>query len=57
MGASRLRVTEYLALLEHEHLIVRDGRQLIVRRGRLETFLAQTHSSAGDRKLEEILTS
>jgi CRP/FNR family transcriptional regulator len=57
VGASRPRVTEYLALLEREHLIVRDGRQLIVRRDRLETFLAKRHSSASDRKLEETLTS
>ena len=40
VGASRPRVTEYLALFEREHLIVRDGRQLIVRRDRLESFLA-----------------
>jgi len=46
VGASRPRVTEYLALFEREHLIVRDGRQLIVRRDRLENFLAQRHSSA-----------
>jgi CRP/FNR family transcriptional regulator len=57
VGASRPRVTEYLALLERENLIVRDGRQLIVRRDRLETFLAKRHSSASDRKLEETLTS
>jgi CRP-like cAMP-binding protein len=40
-GASRPRVTEYLSAFERKHLIVRDGRQLIVRRDRLETFLAQ----------------
>jgi CRP-like cAMP-binding protein len=57
VGASRPRVTEYLALLEREHLILRDGRQLIVRRDRLETFLAKRHSSASDLKLEETLTS
>jgi CRP/FNR family transcriptional regulator len=57
VGASRPRVTEYLALLEREHLIVRDGRQLIVRRDRLETFLAKRHSSASDLKLEETLMS
>ena len=41
VGASRPRVTEYLTSFEHKHLIVRDGRQLIVRRDRLESFLAQ----------------
>ncbi len=41
VGASRPRVTEYLAGFERKHLIVRDGRQLIVRRDRLESFLAQ----------------
>src|SRR5216683_7148096 len=43
VGASRPRVTEYLALLERDHMIIRDGRQLIVRRDRLESFLAHTH--------------
>ena len=46
VGASRPRVTEYLTSFEHKHLIVRDGRQLIVRRDRLERFLAQIHLSA-----------
>jgi hypothetical protein len=46
VGASRPRVTEYLALLEREHLIKRDGRQLIVRPDRLESFLAQGQSLA-----------
>ena len=41
VGASRPRVTEYLASFERRHLIVRDGRQLIVHRDRLESFLAQ----------------
>jgi CRP-like cAMP-binding protein len=45
VGASRPRVTEYLTNFERQHLIVRDGRQLIVRRNRLEKFLAQTQSS------------
>ena len=43
VGASRPRVTEYLTIFEHKHLIVRDGRQLIVRRDRLESFLAEGH--------------
>src|SRR5258707_6878637 len=52
VGASRPRVTEYLALLERDHMIIREGRQLIVRRERLESFLAQGHSSANLRNLE-----
>jgi len=52
VGASRPRVTEYLALFERQHLIVRDGRQLIVRRDRLESFLAHTHASARRREFE-----
>ena len=44
VGATRPRVTEYLASFERNHLIVRDGRQLIVNRDRLEKFLAQGHS-------------
>jgi CRP/FNR family transcriptional regulator, cyclic AMP receptor protein len=46
VGASRPRVTEYLASFERKHLIARDGRQLIVRRNRLGDFLAQRHASA-----------
>src|SRR5580704_1249171 len=41
VGASRPRVTEYLMQFERENLIVRDGRQLVLRRDRLEKFLAQ----------------
>jgi CRP-like cAMP-binding protein len=52
VGASRPRVTEYLALFEREHMIVRDGRQLIIKRDRLESFLAQRHSSASRREVE-----
>jgi CRP-like cAMP-binding protein len=55
VGASRPRVTEYLALFEREHLIVRDGRQLIVNRGRLERFLVQRHSSEGRHDFEDSL--
>jgi CRP-like cAMP-binding protein len=51
VGASRPRITEYLALLEREHLIIRDGRQLIVRRDRLESFLAQRHSTASGARI------
>jgi CRP-like cAMP-binding protein len=46
VGASRPRVTEYLASFERKHLIARDGRQLIVKRNRLGDFLAQRHASA-----------
>jgi CRP-like cAMP-binding protein len=57
VGATRPRVTEYLASFERKHLMVRDGRQLIIRRDRLETFLAHRHSSASASKLEERLVS
>ncbi len=40
VGASRPRVTEYLTSFERRRLIVRDRGQLIVRRDRLESFLA-----------------
>jgi CRP-like cAMP-binding protein len=46
VGASRPRVTEYLLSFEQKQLIVRDGRQLIVRSDRLEKFLAPRHSLA-----------
>lgn len=57
VGASRPRVTELLALLEHEQLMVRDGRQLIVRRDRLESFLLQGPSSASGREFRNALAS
>jgi CRP-like cAMP-binding protein len=46
VGASRPRVTEYLASFERKNLIARDGRQMIVKRNRLEAFLEQKHSLA-----------
>ena len=46
VGASRPRVTEYLTGFERKRLTKRDGRQLIVRRDRLESLLAQKHSTA-----------
>jgi CRP-like cAMP-binding protein len=46
VGASRPRVTEYLASFERKRLIVREGRELIVRCDRLERRLAQKYSSA-----------
>ena len=43
VGATRPRFTvEYLAQLEREHMIVRDGRQVIVQVRRLENFLLRT---------------
>ena len=57
VGATRPRVTEYLALFQRKHLIVRDGRHLIVRRARLESFLAQRHSSARRLELAATLAS
>ena len=57
VGATRPRVTEYLALFQRKHLIVRDGRHLIVRRDRLESFLAQRHSSARRLELAATLAS
>lgn len=48
VSASRPRVTEFLIQFERDHLIIRDQRHLIVRRDRLENFLAQTHSETND---------
>lgn len=55
VGASRPRVTEYLSAFERKHLIVRDGRRFIVRRDRLERFLAQRHPSQKRRGLRDLL--
>jgi len=41
VGASRPRVTEYLSSFERKRLIVRDGRQLIVKPEKLQNFLAR----------------
>jgi CRP/FNR family transcriptional regulator len=57
VGASRPRVTEYLISFEHKHLIVRDGRQLIVRRDRLESFLTQRNSPVSPRELGDPLAA
>ncbi|MGA7869474.1 MAG: Crp/Fnr family transcriptional regulator [Candidatus Binatus sp.] len=48
VGASRPRITEHLNLFERKHLIWRSGRQLVVNRDRVETFLGQTHIAASD---------
>ena len=50
VGASRPRVTEYLNSFERQHLVVRDGRRLIVKRDRLERFLEQRHVSTNGRQ-------
>src|SRR5580704_1313921 len=44
VGASRPRVTEFLIEFERKHFVIRDERYLIVKRERLETFLAETPS-------------
>ena len=54
VGASRPRVTEYLIQFEREHLIVRDGRQLVLRRDLLEKFLAESYSSVNRDEFEEL---
>jgi CRP-like cAMP-binding protein len=46
VGASRPRITEHLIRFERMHLIAQDNRHWIVRRDRLEGFLAGAHSSA-----------
>jgi len=52
VGASRPRVTEHLAELEREHLIVRQGRQLIVCLDKLDNsagaLLSDTRDSFGE---------
>jgi CRP-like cAMP-binding protein len=51
VGGSRPRVSEELAALNREQLIVRDGRHLIVKRERLECLLAQSRAGLkGDGK-------
>ena len=48
VGASRPRVTEYLTGFEQKRMIIRDGCQLIVKRDRLESYLAQRHLNTAD---------
>ena len=55
VGASRPRVTEYLAGFERKHMIVRDGRQLIVRSDRLKGFLEERPSSSDLGEFEDSL--
>ena len=49
VGASRPRVTEHLAQLEREHLVIRQGRRLIVRTGKIATATTIPPSSANGR--------
>ena len=49
VGASRPRVTEYLASFERQRMIVREGRGLVVRRDRIESFLERRHPAANRR--------
>ena len=49
VGASRPRITEHLIQFEKKNLISREHHQFTVNRGRLETFLTQTHSVVDDR--------
>jgi CRP/FNR family transcriptional regulator len=44
IGASRPRVTEFLIQCEHDNLIIRDGRHLIVHRDQMESLLAEAPS-------------
>jgi hypothetical protein len=53
LAASRPRVSEHMMEFEHEGLVIRRNRQLIVKRDRLEGFLLQTHFSSRDRKVHE----
>jgi len=46
VGASRPRITEHLILFERKRLILREGRQIVVDRDRLQSFLMRTHVSA-----------
>jgi len=49
VGASRPRVTEHLAQLEREHLVIRQGRRLIVRTGKIPPATTVPPSSANGR--------
>jgi CRP/FNR family transcriptional regulator, cyclic AMP receptor protein len=50
VGASRPRVTEHLAQLEREHLIIRDGRRLVVCVEEIENAVALPHRETPARK-------
>jgi len=55
VGASRPRVTEYLTDFENKQMLIRDGRQLIVRKDLLEDFLARRLSTGSRRHAEVAL--
>jgi CRP/FNR family transcriptional regulator, cyclic AMP receptor protein len=46
VGASRPRVTEHLAQLEREHLLIRQGRQLIVRADKIGNAITVRFSNS-----------
>jgi CRP-like cAMP-binding protein len=46
VGASRPRVTEHLAQLEREHLLIRQGRQLIVRVNKIRNAITVRFSNS-----------
>ena len=48
VGGSRPRVTEHLAELEREHLLIRQGRQLIVRLDKIENSTSVPPSDTND---------
>ncbi len=48
VGASRPRVTEHIAEFEREHLLVREGRQMIVCLDKLESSLGLQRSKTND---------
>jgi len=47
VGATRPRVTEHLAQLERDHLVIRQGRQLIIRVSELATAVNHLPAAAG----------
>jgi hypothetical protein len=54
VSASRPRITQFLIQFEHDGMIVRDQRHVIVRREKLEAFLAEKHPGvAGTRSAAE----
>ncbi len=48
VGASRPRVTEYIDEFEREHLLIRQGRQMIVRLNKLESSLGISRLKTND---------
>jgi CRP/FNR family transcriptional regulator, cyclic AMP receptor protein len=57
VGATRSRVTEHLALLEREHMVIRQGRQLIVCTGRIGTTVVSPQSTDGGAYIKPSLQS